>query len=500
MPISASQIVQVNPRLLKPGGKDLELNGLLLSQSDTIPMGMVMPFGDPESVGQYFGLQSVEYRLASVYFLGYNNSFIKPRAFFVARRLALAAAPWLRGGPITVKVASLKAITNGTLTLTLGAHSATMTGISFAAITSYSDAAVIVQGAIRAETVGKTAWTEATVVYDSLFDAFVVSGGAVGKEQAIDYATGTVAETLLLTLAGGAVTSQGADAQTEAENMEAVVLQTTNWVTFTTTWQTTLDEVLALGAWANGKGVAYLYVYHDTDPKLLQPGNRATIAQAVKTAQFSAVAGEWGSAEYAAFVLAMGASIDFNRIQGAITTAFKSQDGLTANVETSTDAINLLAQGVNFYGNYATRNDQFVFHYPGSMFGRYSFVDTYLNAVWINNALQVALMAGLTTVQRVPYVDEGYALIRAWLQDPINRGLRNGIIDPGVTLSELQKSQINREAGLNIVPEVQQNGFYVQVLDPAPNVRIQRGSPIVNFWYTYGGSIHRLEVASTAIV
>lgn len=500
MPISASQIVQVNPRLLKPGGKDLELNGLLLSLSETIPAGMVMPFGDPESVGQYFGLQSMEYRLASVYFLGYNNSFIKPRAFFVARRMAEAAAPWLRGGQITTTVAQLKSVTDGTLSISIGAHSATLTGLSFSAITSYSDAAVILQGAIRVETAGETEWTEATVAYDSLFDSFVVTGGAKGDEQAIDYAAGTVAEALLLTLAGGAVTSQGSDVQTETENMESILTQTTNWVTFTTAWQATQEEVLALGAWANGKNVAYLYVYHDTDKKLLQPGNRATIAQAVKDAQLSAIASEYGSADYAAFVLAMGASIDFNRIQGAITTAFKSQDGLSANVETSTDAINLLAQGVNFYGNYATRNDQFVFHYPGSMFGRYSFIDTYLNAVWINNALQVALMAGLTTAQRVPYVDEGYALIRAWLQDPINRGLRNGIIDPGVTLSELQKSQINREAGLNISTEVQQNGFYVQVLDPAPNVRVQRGSPIVNFWYTYGGSVHRLEVASTAIV
>lgn len=500
MPISASQIVQVNPRLLKPGGNDLELNGLLLSKAETIPAGMVMPFGDPESVGQYFGLESTEYRLANVYFLGYNNSFLKPRAFFVARRIDSAAAPWVRGGRVTATVASLKAITDGSLTLTLGTHTATVTGVSFAAITSYSDAAVLLRGAIRAETAGGPAWTDAMVTYSSLFGAFTITGGEAGTDQAVDYPTGTLADTLMLTLAGGAITSQGADAQTEAENMESILVETTNWVTFTTVWQATQDEVTAFATWANGKGVAYLYVYHDTDPKLLQPGNRATIAYALKTGQLSAVAAEWGSADYAAFVLAMGASIDFNRIQGAITTAFKSQDGLTANVETSTDAINLLAQGVNFYGNYATRNDQFVFHYPGSMFGRYGFIDTYLNAVWLNNALQVALMAGLTTAQRVPYVDEGYALIRAWMQDPINRALRNGVIDPGVTLSELQKAQINREAGMNIATEVNQNGYFVQVLDPQPNVRIKRGSPIVNFWYTYGGSVHRLEVASTAIV
>ena len=38
MPIPASQIVQVNPRLITPGGSDLEFNGLMLSSSGVIPL------------------------------------------------------------------------------------------------------------------------------------------------------------------------------------------------------------------------------------------------------------------------------------------------------------------------------------------------------------------------------------------------------------------------------------------------------------------------------
>lgn len=500
MPISASQIVQVNPRLLLPGGRDLELNGLLLSQDASIPTtARVLPFGDPESVGAYFGLNSEEYRLANIYFLGYNNSFLKPRAFFVARFIDAELAPFLRGGPLGTLI-SLKAITVGEITLTIGSHTDTATSLDFSTATSYSAIAALIETSINNVTAGGPSWTSATVEYSSQWNAFIITGGAEGAAELISYATGTSAEALGFTLTSGAVISRGADVQTEAENMQAILEITQNWVSFTTVWKPEQASMLAFAAWANSKGVAYLYVLWDDDPNLLQPNSTATIFTALTDANLSSVCAEWKSADYAAFVLAIGASIDFNRTQGAITTAFKSQDGLAVNVDTSVDAINLIAKKFNFYGNYATRNDNFIFHYNGSMFGRYLWIDTYLNAIWLNNALQVALMAGLSSAGRVPYTEQGYALVRAWMQDPVNRALTNGVIDPGLTLSEAQKAQVNREAGMNIVPTLESTGYFIQVADPAPAIRVTRDSPIVNLWYTYGGSINKLVVASTAVV
>jgi hypothetical protein len=155
---------------------------------------------------------------------------------------------------------------------------------------------------------------------------------------------------------------------------------------------------------------------------------------------------------------------------------------------------------MNFVGDYATRNDNFVFFAPGQMFGEYKWIDTYLNAIWLNNAIQVACMAGFTSNARVPYTQEGYALIKAWIQDPVNRGLRSGVIEPGVTLSESQKAQLMREAGRDISKELYSDGYVIQVVDPAPAVRQQRGTPEVSVWYSYGGSCHKLTVASTAVV
>ena len=134
------------------------------------------------------------------------------------------------------------------------------------------------------------------------------------------------------------------------------------------------------------------------------------------------------------------------------------------------------------------------------MWGDWRWIDAYLNAVWLNNALQVACMNGFQNNLRVPYTEEGYTIVRSWCMDPINRALRSGVIEPGVTLSEGQKAQLQREAGKDISNQLFSDGYYLKVEDPSPAVRQQRGTPDASLWYTYGGAIHKLEIASTAVV
>lgn len=625
MSIPASQIVQVNPRLLTPGGTDLEFNGLLLSESPLIPSSqLVLPFPDPESVGDYFGLESPEYQAAVVYFLGYNNSFKKPRALYIASRLAEATPAWLRGGAWNGTLTALQQAGIGGIKITVNGENVAAQNVNFAQANSLSDVAQILQDALNegatpgtparpavltggsitfsglesvtdggfaievngtehevegldlsavtspqelataltgkipgamvsasadgllltttetgaAASIGYAATpasgtdvstllalTSATgaasvagadeipgtgvpgiaVTYSSLTKAWTITSPTTGADSAITYAqapdTGVDFSSLLnLTEQTGAVLSPGMDAMSHAANMEAILDLTENFVCFTTVAQPTEADALALAQWASGKGVAYLYIYWDNDPKLLQPNNTSTIAAAFTAANVGATCGVWNSLDYAAMIMGTAASIDWERRNGTITFAFKSQDGLAANVVTGANAINLEAQNMNFMGDYATRNDQFVFLYPGRMFGQWTWIDTYLNAVWLNNALQVACMAGFEQTPRVPYNDEGYALVRAWMQDPVNRALYSGIIDTGVTLSESQKAELTREAGRDISAQLFTDGYVVQVNDPAPAVRQKRESPEASVWYTYGGAVHRLNIASTAVV
>jgi hypothetical protein len=208
----------------------------------------------------------------------------------------------------------------------------------------------------------------------------------------------------------------------------------------------------------------------------------------------------WNNVDVATFVLGCVASINWERYQGTINFAFKSVDGVAATVTTQADADVLLNRGVSFMGNFATRNDAFTFMYNAAMFGKYGYVDAFINTIWFKNVMQLSIMDGLTSAGRVPYTDRGYTLIRAWLQDPINRAINNGTIDAGVQMSEKQKAQVFNETGKDLSNELFVNGYAVLVEDAGASVRVGRQSPNISVYYTYGGSVNKVEVASTAIL
>jgi hypothetical protein len=172
---------------------------------------------------------------------------------------------------------------------------------------------------------------------------------------------------------------------------------------------------------------------------------------------------------------------------------------MTASVTNSTVADQLIANGYNFYGAYATANDQFVFVYPGSVSGGFAWLDSYVNQIWLNNSLQLALMTLLTGTPSIPYNAEGYALIEAAALDPINAALLYGAIRPGVTLSAQQAATINNVAGFDAADVVQSRGWYFLVQDASPSVRAARESPPCTLWYADGQSVQKITLASLQV-
>ncbi len=499
MPIPASYIVQVNVGTMAAGANNLDFHGLVLTKNATLPIGAVYSFADVKGVQEYFGYESDEAKLAAIYFAGYVGASKMPTKLNLSRFADSYYAAWLRGARVTKSVDDLKTGI-GALFLTLSGTEKTF-NVSLTSATTYSDIAMLLQSAIRTAGEGEdddddiSAFTAATVEYSSAFGAFTIMNGDTGDTSTIAYATGELAVALNLTKDLGAVLSAGTDPVGYAKTMTGITDVDSNWVNFMTAWTPDEDDILGFTQWANDQGVDYLFLYGDTDPNLLLSNSTATIAQAIKDANLAGVAGCYGGQEYAAFIMAIAASIDWNRRNGLVTTAFKSQGGVAANVQTGTNAQNLEAQNMNFMGNFATRNDQFVFNYPGVMFGdAYGYIDTYWSAVWIKNQIQAACMSGLTSVGRVPYTEQGCTIVRAWIMDVVNRGLLNGVISAGVVLSEAQKAQLLTEVGKDVSTQLFADGYYLAIKDPGANARVRRESPIVYFYFTYAGAVHRLVV------
>ena len=498
MAIPASHIVEVIPRVIDGGSADLELNGLLLSDNALISAStMVLSFPSARAVGDYFGLDSVEHIAADVYFTSYNNKFSTPKAFLVARRVAEAAPAWLRGGPVEASVEELRKISDGAFDISVGGQSKQVSGLSFASANSYSDAAQVIEGKISS--------TLAKVEYSSLKKAFIITSVSTGAASSISFAStpasGTDISALLkLREEDGAIVSEGMDALSVNEQMAKIRAKTENWVSFTTAFEHTIDSMLEYAAWAS-RNYGWLYVAYTTSPMVPSPDFEADPASVLKESGYDHTAIVYGSLEYAAFIMGTVASIAWQRANGAITAAFKKQSGLAPWVVDESTAAILEKKKCNYFGNFATRNAEFVFLYPGCLCASdYGFIDPYVNSVWLNNRLQVSLLDGISSVGRVPYNTRGYTMIKAWMMDPVNDARNNAVIEPGINLSEKQKSEIMNEAGLDISGELLTQGYYIQVLDPGASVRSQRGTPVISLWYTYGGAVQKIEVASTAIL
>jgi len=705
--IPASAIVEVIPNILNAGGDALIMNGMVLSGSTRVPIGVVQPFDNAQDVADYFGPESIEANIATIYFQGYINCTQLPATILYAQYNQAAVAAYLRGGPIdTVPLATLQTY-SGSLTVVMDGYTHTASSINLSSATSYSAAAALIQTGLTASepteasftgsmgatftgtgsgtnltvsgvtgfispgdaisgtgvpantkivsqtsgtpggtglyvtnnattsssatitsssnvldvtnvssgtlSIGQTVTgasvaagsvvvglgtgsgltgtytisgaqqsiasesmtavaTAVTVTYDSVSGAFIIMSGITGTPSTAAYATGTLAAELLLTQNTGALLSQGAAAATPSAFMNSITLLTQNWADFMTafdpdqtqfiglisgtsltvssvsfgtlaigqpvyghgvalgtvitagsglSWTVSVSQTVASTAmfspvagggngnankllfaeWVSSTNKRYAYICWDTDvvPTEEAPATES-LGYQLAEAELDGTCLIWGP-DYtkAAFVCGTIASINFQATNGRITFAFKGQAGLTPDVTDETTASNLIANGYNFYGAYATADQQFLWFYPGSVSGEFEWLDSYVNQIWLNNALQLALMELLNQVNSLPYNAAGYALVEAACADPINNALNFGAIAPGVPLSVAQAAEVNNSAGSNIAPTLSSRGWYLQVLPAQPQVRQARQSPPCNLWYMDGESIQRIVLNSVDV-
>jgi hypothetical protein len=554
--IPASTVVNIVPNVIDAGGTGLDLVGLILTNSTRVPMGSAVRLSSLLAVQQYFGSLSTEASLAAIYFGGYDGSTAKPAALVFWQYPTAAVPAYLRGGlPLTL--AQLQAASAGTISLTIDGRSVTSSSLSFGSATSMSDIAATIQSGLNdkdASTTGSitgtamtvasgtgivvgqtvsgsgvtvgtkvvsgsgTSWIvtpsqtaasttltfgQTTVAYDSISGAFVITAGTPGATGTITVATGAMSANLALTTATGAVTSQGSAIATPAASMTAVLAQTQNFASFMTTFEPVTADALAFAAWTAGQNDDYVYVAWDTDAVPAGTTDTASLMYLISQANYDGTIGIYApinQAKAAAFVMGWAASLNYQQADGRATLKFRSGSGLVADVTDAVTAANLTAHGYNFYGTYATANDQFTFMSPGSISGQYLWADSFVNQIQLNNALQLALMDFLTSVGRIPFNEVGYGKVEAAMTGPIQDALNFGSIVPGVTLSAAQIAQVNAAAGgRDIATTVSQRGWYILVVDASPQIRAARGPLQVFLYYCDGQAVQTITVSSTEI-
>lgn len=418
----------------------------------------------------------------------------------------------------TVGVLTVSAVTSGTIST---GQVLTGSGVSAnTVVTGYGTGSGLLGTyyVSPSQTVASTTLTASpapvSVAFDSISGGLVITSGVAGAASSAAYATGSLADSLFLSQATGATLSQGSDAMTPGAFMTALTQINQNWVSFHTLFDPdgglvgTNTQKLLFSTWTNAQNNRYVYVQFDRDasPTQTVPAT-SSFGYQLQQANLSGTVPVWEPSNllHCPFICGYIASVNFNTPNGRATAAFRSQSGLTAGVTNATVATNLAGDpqatgnygnGYNFYGAYATAAQGFTFLNRGSVSGPFKWLDSYIGQIWLNNQLQLALMGLLTTVNSIPYNTQGYGLIESACLQPITQAVTAGIIRAGITLSQTQVAAVNSAAGLAIDSTLSQRGWYLQILDAAPQVRQGRASPPCKLWYTDGQSVQAITLSS----
>lgn len=353
--------------------------------------------------------------------------------------------------------------------------------------------------------------TDCTVTYDSITGSLIVTSGITGTPSTVAYATGAAAAQLFMTQATGAVISQGAAAATPAAFMSTVTAVNQNWATMFTAFDPDSGagnaQKYAFAVWANSTTNRYAYICWDSDVTPTLSNSATTCLGYLIGTNGSNLSGTClinssTDLNHQAMISGWAASINFQTVNGRISFKFKTQSGITASVTNQQIAANLTANGYNYVGAFATASQNFVYFSEGVVSGPFQWLDSYVNQIWMNAALQQAILNFLTQINSVPYNQNGYSLIEAACLTPINAALYFGSIQPGVPLTSSQIAQINNQAGVtanssfSVSNVLAQTGWYLLIQPASGQVRQARTSPPIIFWYMDGESIHKINIAS----
>jgi len=493
--IPIDDIVQMNPGVIGAGGTPQLLTGVGVSQDPSIPPNQVLTFFDALDVENWFGAQAPEATLADAYFPGVVNGGQAPYQLqFVGFALTDSPAGSYGAQLGTLTLSQLQQL-QGVLQVTTAAQHTSST-INLAPASSFTNAAALMQAAFTSP--------DFTITYDATRGRFLLLTTATGPSAMCSDVSGSLAASVGLSSASGAfIQSPGVAADTPSSVMNRLVGITRNRAVFTHAYAADITDRLAYAVWNSGQNYKYMYVGWDQDPIDTQTDNAATFGAQVFAAPYQGTLPLYGTVQHAGAVMGYVAAINFNVPNGRSDLAFRQFNaGVPATVSDIATARALRSNNYTYIGAYANAANQWTIAYDGKVSGKFLWVDTYVDQIYLNSELQLAEFLAMLAYGSLPYNSDGYTALYRAGADVATAAVESGIIRQNVTLSQTEIQQVNAAAGRDISSNLQTDGWYFLVTDPAnpAQTRTTRGSPTMIFFYTDGGSIQQLNIGSNAVI
>lgn len=436
-----------------------ELIGRFFTENPIAPTNTVLEFTSAADVGTYFGSTSDEYKRAVFYFGWVSKNATSTQKISFARWANVAVASTIYGNVANYAVSQFTSVTTGDFTLTLGGFTHHLTAIDTHLAATLADVAADVQTAINAYSAGGTAWTSATVTYNSTRKSFNLVSGLTGDDTIAIAAGVTVDMAALLGWETGAIFSNGQAIQTITAVLTSSAGTSNNFGSFTFIPALTIDQITEAAIWNNAQNVQFIYSIA-TSATNASAWSAALINIGGTTGNLSPLSTEFPELE----PMMIFAATNYEKRNSVQNYEFQ-QFNLTPSVSSSANADLYDGLRINYYGQTQNAGQLISFYQKGVMFGLPTDpLDTnlYANEIWLKAAMTSSLMTLLLALANLSANSTGRAQVLTIIQGVINRAVTNGTISVGKTLTDTQKAYITNATGDNLAwHQVQNSGYWV---------------------------------------
>ena len=475
-----------------------ELIARLMTTNTKVPTNGVLEFGGGaaaalKNVGSYFGTTSDEYAFASKYFGFVSKDIKQADKISFARYSLIATAPQLIGKEVDA-LATIKAVTTGSIKISMGGSSYDVTGLDFSSATSYADCASVLEAGIQGNTAGGTLWTSATVAYSN--GVFVLTGGETGSAQIVPAsaaATGTdISGMVGWSVEKDPIVSVGTDAATLTQELDRIANTSDNFGSFDFVESLTAEQVGEIATWTNAQNVGFVFSHG------VNSSNYATVQ-----AECDGKNGVCLTLDTPFMPMAIGACIDYSRVNAATNFMFTQFPSETLTVTTDADADRYDAKKINYLGSTQQAGKLVAFYQRGFLQGDIADIGVYWNEMWLKDAIAAEMLNLLIALKQLPANADGSNTARGVLVSLTEEAKMNGVFSIGKTLDNTQKAYITSLTGNEDAwREVEQNGFYLDV-KVSSYVNAQNGLTEYKFDYTLiyakGDSIRKVTGSDVLI-
>ncbi|KMJ46896.1 phage protein [Xenorhabdus khoisanae] len=454
MPIKQTRYVDIASAVIGASSVPMrKLTGRVFSTHPKIPAGKVLEFA-PGQVDDLLGSDSLEAKFARQYFSYVSPAPVsKPKELQIVAYEPIGRAPSVYGTRAAA-LDELKALVDGTITVTLGGVTKTFPDIDLSKATSYADVVSAVQAKLNAEKAPQFA--NAYLTFNAMDSAFVLSGGVQEKAE-INVAYSVLADAMGLS-SGSRSAGNAAQSPLDAFLAAEKISDSFGSATFLT--DIALTQAAELAQYVAGENVKYQL-------HLAVTAERAEdwSAALIGTASTGLNLKTDDNAFVQALPMAIMAATDYDRTNATTNYMFR-QFGVTfqSQISADLDADRLDKLRVNYYGETAVAGSQIRFYQRGFLCGSSSNpldMSVHANEQWLKAHITQQWFSLLMSTRGLPANKDGAARAMTVIAGAVTKALNNGTILPGKTLTEVQKLAIADASGDDLAwHDVQDKGYW----------------------------------------